>query len=58
MPIGGYSHMTILADEAGQIWGGFDYEFGLLGDSLNNVIQNLLVDQGPPTPLDRRVPRG
>lgn len=56
-PIGGYSHMLVMADSAGRCWGGFDYEYGLLGESLLSTIDALLA-AGPVPRLDRRLPDG
>jgi hypothetical protein len=54
VPVGGHSHMTILVDEAGRFWGGFDYEYGRLGDTVEDVIQGVLIAT-PPVQFDRRL---
>lgn len=30
-PVGEYSHMIILLDEEGRLWGGYDFDYGFLG---------------------------
>lgn len=45
-PIGEYSHMTLMIDESGEFWGGFDADYGSLGRTLLEVVRVLLVDPG------------
>ena len=54
VPFGGYSHMTLLVDEGGSVWGGYDAEFGRLGGSLEDTVDALLVRPGS-VRLDRRI---
>jgi SUKH-3 immunity protein of toxin-antitoxin system len=53
VPIGGYSHMSLVVDETGGIWGGYDAEFGRLADSVEGLVRVLLVEVSGH--LDRRV---
>lgn len=55
VPVGGYSHMTLLVDDSGEVWGGFDAEFGWLGASVAEVVRGLLLEPGT-IRLDRRLP--
>ena len=52
-PVGGYSHMTIYLSEAGEFYGGFDYEYGRLGSNFRELIDVLLNEDPPATMLDR-----
>jgi len=52
-PFGAYSHMSLLVDDRGGIWGGFDAEYGYLGDSLASVVEALVVTSTGR--LDRRL---
>lgn len=53
-PIGEYSHMTLLIDEVGVFWGGFDDLYGVMGEDILEVVRELLI--GPLTRrLDRKV---
>lgn len=54
-PIGEYSHMTLVIDEVGAFWGGFDADYGLMGDDIADVVHALLVEPGSRL-LDREVP--
>ena len=54
VPVGGHSHMTILVDEAGGFWGGFDHEYGRLGDTVEDVIHGELIAT-PTVRFDRRL---
>ncbi|MFI2102920.1 SUKH-3 domain-containing protein [Isoptericola sp. NPDC019693] len=45
-PVGEYSHMTLVIDESGAFWGGFDANYGLMGETITEVIQALLIDPG------------
>ncbi|WP_326836840.1 SUKH-3 domain-containing protein [Amycolatopsis rhabdoformis] len=54
-PVGEYSHMTLVIDETGRFWGGFDQSYGLLGSDLVDVVHGLLVEPGS-LHLDREVP--
>jgi hypothetical protein len=54
VPVGGHSHMTILVDEAGWFWGGFDDEYGRLGDTVDDVVHGVLIATSP-VPFDRRL---
>jgi hypothetical protein len=54
VPVGGHSHMIILVDETGGFWGGFDDEYGRLGDTLEDVIHGVLIST-PPVQFDRRL---
>jgi hypothetical protein len=54
LPAGGYSHMLILVDEDGGLWGGFDAEYGHVADSAADLVQVLLLAPGSKR-LDRRV---
>lgn len=53
-PVGGYSHMLVMADGRGACWGGFDYEYGLLGVTFPLAVDALLTC-GPLPRLDRRL---
>ncbi|MBL7520203.1 SUKH-3 domain-containing protein [Frankia sp. CNm7] len=53
-PIGEYSHMTLVIDEAGEFWGGFDDQYGSMGDTIIDVVHELLVEPGA-RPFDRVV---
>lgn len=52
-PFGGYSHMSLLVDDRGGRWGGFDVEYGYLGDSVASVVEALVVTST--ARLDRRL---
>lgn len=54
VPVGGYSHMIVLADGEGSLWGGFDEEFGTLADSVEELVDVVLVSPGS-VRLNRRV---
>ncbi|ASR54118.1 SUKH-3 domain-containing protein [Cellulomonas sp. PSBB021] len=54
-PVGEYSHMTLVIDETGAFWGGFDAEYGLMGENIVDVIRALLIEPDS-RPLDRVVP--
>ena len=54
-PIGGFSHATIYIDDGGRFWGGFDLEYGLLGDSLDELVHALVVLPGS-RPFDHQLP--
>jgi hypothetical protein len=53
-PVGEYSHMLVLIDEAGQFWGGFDAAYGFLGVDVAGLIKGLLLEPGS-RQLDREV---
>jgi hypothetical protein len=53
-PIGEYSHMILVMDATGAFWGGFDADYGFMGDSIVAVVQALLVEPGS-RHLDREV---
>lgn len=53
-PVGQYSHMTLMIDEVGAFWGGFDADYGYLGQDIVEVVQALLVRPGLRR-LDRKV---
>ena len=53
-PIGEYSHMTLVIDESGAFWGGFDAEYGFMAIDVVDVVHALLVDLGSRR-LDREV---
>ena len=55
-PVGGYSHATIYVDEAGRFWGGFDFEYGLVGDSIGEMVNGLVLEPGSRR-FDHQVPR-
>jgi hypothetical protein len=55
VPVGGYSHMTVYFGQDGRLYGGFDDEFGLLGASVSEALERLLLGE-PAATLDRRVP--
>jgi hypothetical protein len=57
LPVGGYSHMVLLVDEVGGLWGGFDAEYGQLADSVTEAVRVLLIDPGS-RHFDRRLPDG
>jgi hypothetical protein len=42
-PIGDYSHMTIMVDESGEFWGGFDDVYGSLGHTLLDLVHGVVV---------------
>jgi hypothetical protein len=46
LPVGGYSHMMVLTDEGGGLWGGFDTEYGHVADSIAGLVQVLLLAPG------------
>ncbi len=48
-------HMTLVIDETGAFWGGFDAEYGLMGENIVDVIRALLIEPDS-RPLDRVVP--
>ncbi|MEV6895414.1 SUKH-3 domain-containing protein [Kribbella sp. NPDC051137] len=53
-PAGEYSHMTLMIDEAGVFWGGYDDLYGLMGDDIIDLVDELLI--GPALrQLDREV---
>lgn len=54
VPVGGYSHMSILIDGSGRLWGGFDAEYGHLADSMMELVHVLLIEPGSRR-LDRRL---
>jgi len=54
VPVGDYSHMTLYVDLDGDLWGGFDGEYGQGGPSLLEVIQGMFIDQ-PGWRFDRRL---
>lgn len=45
-PIGEYSHLTIVIDDVGDLWGGFDDDYGFLGADVVEVVGVLLVEPG------------
>lgn len=45
-PVGEYSHMLLLIDDSGSFWGAFDADYGLMGDSIDDVVHALIVDPG------------
>ena len=47
--------MTLVIDETGAFWGGFDAEDGLMGENIVDVIRALLIEPDS-RPLDRVVP--
>lgn len=53
-PVGEYSHMTLVIDEAGAFWGGFDADYGFMGDDIADVVHGLLIEPGLRR-LDREV---
>ena len=53
-PVGGYSHMLMMVDGTGRCWGGFDSEYGPLGESFPLAVDALLA-AGPLPRLDRRL---
>ncbi len=55
IPVGGYSHMTLLVDPHGSFWGGYDSVFGRVAGSVEELIRVLLIDDPAAVPLDRRV---
>lgn len=55
-PVGGYSHATIYVDDAGRFWGGFDFEYGLVGDSIEEMVNGLVLEPGSRR-FDHQVPR-
>jgi hypothetical protein len=54
-PVGEYSHLTLMIDESGEFWGGFDADYGLLGKDLVEVVHALMVDPVSGR-LDRELP--
>ncbi|GAB4084053.1 hypothetical protein GCM10028784_06830 [Myceligenerans cantabricum] len=54
-PVGEYSHMTLVIDDAGEFWGGFDADYGFMGEDVVAVVPALLVEPGSRR-LDREVP--
>ncbi|MEV8027960.1 SUKH-3 domain-containing protein [Cellulosimicrobium funkei] len=54
-PVGDYSHMTLVIDEVGAFWGGFDADYGLIGESIVEVVEALLIKPGS-RQLDRTAP--
>lgn len=51
-PVGEYSNMTICIDPSGELWGGFDDEYGHEG-SLIDLVRSIFLE--PVRPFDRRV---
>lgn len=51
-PVGQYSNMTVYIDPTGELWGGFDDDYGRVG-SLLDVIRGTFLE--PPTPFDRHL---
>jgi len=53
VPIGAAyrDHLAILLGEDGRIFGGYDNEFGLVGENVRSAISNLLENRGFVTPL-------
>lgn len=49
-----YSHMTLMIDEDGAFWGGFDDLYGYQGADMVEVVRNVLVER-PPRQFDRVV---
>lgn len=43
-PVGGYSHMALMADSRGNLWGGYDADYGCLAGSIGELVRVLLVD--------------
>lgn len=46
-PVGGYSHMTVMVGSDAAIYGGFDREFGRLGGSIEDAVDQLLCAASP-----------
>ena len=53
-PVGEYSNMTLYIDPSGELWGGFDTEYGQVGSVLDVIRETFLE---PPRPFDRRLDR-
>ena len=51
-PVGEYSNMTLYIDPTGELWGGFDAEYGQVG-SLLDVIRETFLE--PARAFDRRL---
>ena len=51
-PIGEYSMMTLYIDSSGELWGGFDSEYGQVGSLLDVIRETFLA---PPRPFDRHL---
>ena len=54
LPVGEYSHMTLMIDPEGGLWGGFDNDFGRGGSSLPELLQGMFIDR-PCWKFDRSV---
>ena len=52
VPVGEYSHMTVYVDEVGELWGGFDGEYGHRGSVLD-LIESIFLRT--PRGFDRRI---
>ncbi|TCO19084.1 SUKH-3 immunity protein of toxin-antitoxin system [Kribbella steppae] len=55
LPVGEYSHMVVLVDEAGGLWGGFDDSYGWLAGSVVELVHGLFIDPAQRS-FDRQLP--
>ena len=51
-PVGQYSNMTVYIDQSGELWGGFDEDYGRIGSLLDLIHETFI---GPPKPFDRQL---
>ena len=54
VPVGEYSHMWVLYSPSGMFYGGFDEDFGPLGESMEEVVHDIFLTH-PPVPLSMKV---
>lgn len=54
VPVGEYSNMVLYVDQGGEIWGGFDNDYGRGGSSLEEIVKGLFIEQ-PGWRFDRRI---
>jgi hypothetical protein len=47
IPVGAYSHLTVLLGRDGWLYGGYDNEFGRLGQTLAEVVATTLIPEHP-----------
>jgi hypothetical protein len=55
VPVAEYSMMTLYVDPSGGLWGGVDNDFGRLGSTLPEVIEEAFLSSAPDKGFDRHV---